>query len=235
MSTTWLITGANRGIGFTLVKQLSADPSNLIIAACRSPEKADALKALGGSVHLVQLEVGDEDSIAKSVEPVRAILGDKGLDYLINNAGIAPHEDTTSFKINTATSLQIFKVNTLGPALVADAYIPFLEVPGRRGVIMNISSSLGAMDYGGKNTLAPTYCMSKAALNMLSAKQALEKPNLIAFAVCPGWVITDMGGSGAQLQPDDSASALLKLAKSVTKEHSGKFVQRNEANTGYDI
>ena len=79
---------ANRGIGFTLVKQLAADPSNTIIAACRSPEKADALKALGSSVHVLEMDVENAGSITKSVEPARAILGDKGLDYLVNNAGI---------------------------------------------------------------------------------------------------------------------------------------------------
>lgn len=176
---------ANRGIGFTLVKQLSADPSNIIIAACRTPEKADALKALGGSVHIVQMEVSKPDSITQSVEPVREILGEKGLDYLVNNAGIVreqqfhlcelsidvtlgqcPNEES-AFKVDLEAALRIFKINAIGPALVSQAFLPFLEVPGRRGVIMHISSSLGAFAYGALNTQVPTYCMTKAALNML--------------------------------------------------------------------
>ncbi|KZV63991.1 NAD-P-binding protein [Peniophora sp. CONT] len=232
MSVTWLVTGANRGIGLALVKQLVQDSSNVILAACRSPEKADDLKALGNSVHVFKLDVGDPESISASVEPARAILGDKGLDYLVNNAGIA-EKNENAFKFDHASALHVLQVNVLGPALVSQTYLPFLEVPGRRGVIMNISSSLGAFSVGKISGLAPSYSMSKAALNMLGAKQAVEKPNLIPFTVCPGWVQTDMGGAEAAIKPEDSAAALVKLAKSVTKEHVGKFLQRDGTSTGY--
>ncbi|VDC04726.1 unnamed protein product [Peniophora sp. CBMAI 1063] len=232
MSVIWLVTGANRGIGFALVKQLVKEPSNTIIAACRTPEKADALKALGDSVHVLQMDVGDADSITSSVESARAVLGRKGLDYLVNNAGMAQSGEN-AFNFDPAGALRVVQVNALGPALVSQAYLPFLEVAGRRGVIMHISSSLGAFSVGKISTMAPSYSMSKSALNMLAAKQAAEKPNLIPFTVCPGWVSTDMGGPTATTKPEDSAAALVKLATSVTKDHAGKFLQRDGTSTGY--
>ena len=73
----------------------------------------------------------------------------------------------SAFKINPETALHVYQVNTVGPALVSQAFLPFLEVPGRRGVIMNVSSSQGAFSVGPMNTLVPTYSMSKTALNML--------------------------------------------------------------------
>lgn len=87
-STTWLVTGSSRGIGFEVVKQLASDPSKEIFATCRNPDSASTLKSLPGKLHVLMLDVDDEASIRNAAEAVSAILGDRGLDYLINNAGI---------------------------------------------------------------------------------------------------------------------------------------------------
>lgn len=87
-TTTWLVTGSSRGIGFEVVKQLASDPSREIFATCRNPETASALNSLSGKLHVVKLDVDDEVSIRNAAETISAILGDRGLDYLINNAGI---------------------------------------------------------------------------------------------------------------------------------------------------
>jgi len=231
MSThTWLITGASRGIGFTLVKLLIADPANIVIAAARSLDSATALRDLQanakGKLHTIPLDVGDPESIAASVNRVKAILGENGLDYLVNNAGVIDTKEKV-WETQTAESLlRTYQVNTVGPALTSQAYLPLLEVPGRRGVIMHISSSMGSLgtEHG---TMAPGYAMSKSALNMLTYKQAKARPDLIPFVVCPGWVSTDMGGESAPVKPEDSAAALIKLAKNANKDHAGKFFNRD--------
>ncbi len=83
---------ANRGIGLETVKQLLQSPSNIIIAACRNPAKATELQELakkaGGKAHLVELDVSDKESINKAAKEVSGVLGGKGIDYLVNNAGI---------------------------------------------------------------------------------------------------------------------------------------------------
>lgn len=83
---------ANRGIGLELVRQLLASPSNLVVAACRMPEKASALtdlkKSANGTLHVVQLDVSDFDNIRALPAQLEPILGSTGLDYLISNAGI---------------------------------------------------------------------------------------------------------------------------------------------------
>ena len=86
---------SNRGIGLELVRQLLSSPSNVVIAACRSPTKAIELQKLSedakGRLHLVALEVSDKKSIGEAAQEVGGIVGDKGVDYLINNAGIVSY------------------------------------------------------------------------------------------------------------------------------------------------
>ncbi|RDX40549.1 NAD(P)-binding protein [Lentinus brumalis] len=88
----WLITGANRGIGLEMVKQLLQSPSNTVVAACRSPAKATELQQLaekaGGKLHVVALDVSDKESVNKAAKEVAGILGGRGIDYLVNNAGV---------------------------------------------------------------------------------------------------------------------------------------------------
>ena len=83
---------ASRGIGLQIVKQLSANAENIVVASCRNPEGAQELAALqssvAGKVHIVKLEVNDEESIKSAAAETSKILGDQGLDYLLNNAAI---------------------------------------------------------------------------------------------------------------------------------------------------
>ncbi len=91
----------SRGIGLELTKQLLQSPSNVVLATCRNPSKADALQALtassGGRLHVLPLDVNDADSIKSAAQAAEKIVGDKGIDYLINNAGIvSPHRSPLS-------------------------------------------------------------------------------------------------------------------------------------------
>ncbi|KAI0628066.1 C-factor [Trametes polyzona] len=225
---TWLITGTSRGIGLELTKQLVADSSNIVIAACRNPDKADALHALKngakGALHVIRLDVADEQSIKASRAAVEQILGDKGLDYLYNNAAINEGFDT-AFTLDAATAVRTFQANVVGPALIAQTFLPLLE-KGTRKVIVNMSSGLASIGIGGGPKCA-TYSISKTALNMLTYKQKVERPDIISVVVDPGWVKTDMGGEGAMLEPEFSVSNILKVVTSLTAKDSGKFFKYN--------
>ncbi|CDO69106.1 hypothetical protein BN946_scf185042.g8 [Trametes cinnabarina] len=227
--TTWLVTGASRGIGFELVRQLVASPENLVVAACRNPAKATALnnlKALAkGTLHVVQIDVSDFDSIRASAKQLEPILGELGLDYLVNNAGVLYPD--TAFTLDPETLLETVRTNAAGPALLSQVCLPFLE-KGRRKVILHISSTGGSLQTTlGVGARLASYCMSKAALNMLTLKQKAERPDLTVLTMCPGWVKTDMGGKEAQLEPEESVAGILKVVTSVTLADSGKYLRYN--------
>ncbi|KAI0266191.1 NAD-P-binding protein [Gloeopeniophorella convolvens] len=229
MTTTWLITGSNRGIGLEIVKQLLASPENIVIATCRKPDAATALKGLetgaAGKLHVVPLDVSDSASIKASAESLKDLLEPQGLDYLINNAGVLEGPDT-AFDFNEETFLRTFKANVVGPGLTAQAYLPYLE-RGSKKTIMNLSSSLGSIGSSNYGRQDSSYCITKTAVNMLTYKQAAARKDIIAFAIDPGWVSTDMGGPNADLKPEVSVAGLLKVITSITPEQSGKFLRYN--------
>ncbi|KZT06974.1 C-factor [Laetiporus sulphureus 93-53] len=225
---TWLITGTSRGIGLELVRQLIADPSNVVVATCRDPNNAPALQALQseakGELYIIPLDIADEASIRNSAKVVGEILGYRGLDYLWNNAAINEGDDS-AFNFSYSGFLETLKANVAGPALMGQVYLPFLE-QGKRKVIINTSSGLASIgiDFGAKNA---TYSVSKTALNMIAYKQAKARPDLISYVVDPGWVKTDMGGPDAMMEPEESVRGQLKLAKSASSANSGKFYRHN--------
>ncbi|KAI0816808.1 NAD-P-binding protein [Trametes gibbosa] len=224
---TWLITGASRGIGLELVRQILKSPNNVIIAACRAPERAAGLDALKntvqGTLHVMPLDVSDTASIRAVPKQLEAILGDSGLDYLINNAGIDAHD--TAFNFDLEVLMNILKTNTIGPALITQVCLPFLE-KGSAKKITHISSAMGSIatadEFGARGV---SYSMSKAALNMLTYKQKLERPDLTFLTLCPGWVKTDMGGEGAVLEPKESVAGILRVVTSATRDDSGKYMR----------
>ncbi|KAI0630618.1 NAD-P-binding protein [Trametes polyzona] len=228
-STAWLVTGTSRGIGLELVRQLVQSPDNLVIAACRNPGKATALNSLKatakGTLHIIQLDVGDFDSIRASAKELEKILGDRGLDYLINNAAV--YAKDTAFTLDPEELLSVLRTNVAGPALLAQTVAPFIE-KGRAKKIVNISSMAGSVAL--VDTLPPpydvhaSYPISKAALNMLTYKQKVERPDFIFLPLCPGWVKTEMGGENAVVEVEDSAAGILKVVTSATAADSGKFV-----------
>ncbi|KAI0641295.1 NAD-P-binding protein [Trametes meyenii] len=236
--TAWFVTGSSRGIGLELVRQLVASPENVVVAAVRNPGKATVLSGLKatakGTLHVVDLDVSDFDSIRASAEALQHILGHVGLDYLINNAAIM--YDDTPFTLDPDELMRVLRTNVAGPALLSQIALPFLE-KGTRKTILNVSSVGGSIAHAqtltGTRHRVGSYSVSKAALNMLTAGQKNERPDLITITMCPGWVQTetDMGGSDAPLQPRESVADVLKVITSVTAADSGKFVRQ----TGEEI
>ncbi|KAL1948194.1 hypothetical protein VTO73DRAFT_12269 [Trametes versicolor] len=223
---------ANRGIGLEIVTQLVASPNNLVIAACRTPEKATALNDLKrsarGMIHIIKIDVSDFDSIRASTKALQALCGETGLDYLINNAGIIA--DDTASTLDPERLLELFKTNAAGPALVSQVCLPFMK-KGSTRKILHVSSTAGSIGslsaLESPRGLFTSYAMSKAALNMLAYKQKLENPDFTVITLCPGWVKTDMGGKAGLLEPHDSVTGILKVITSATVAESGKYLRYN--------
>ncbi|GBE80279.1 C-factor [Sparassis crispa] len=239
MPTSPIISSSSRGIGLELTKQLLRSAANVVIATCRDPENMPKLEG-PGTLHVVQLDVSEEGSIRASIPVVSSILGDRGLDYLYNNAAVTEGNDS-AFDHSSPGFMRTLIANVVGPALIAQLYLPFIE-KSRRKVIVNVTSSLASigLDIGPKSA---TYSISKTALNMLvrrrlfivqaeltfvqTYKQARARPDIIAFVLDPGWVKTKMGGPGALLEPYESVSGIIKTVTSATSASSGKFYRYN--------
>ncbi|RDX45210.1 NAD-P-binding protein [Lentinus brumalis] len=224
--TVWFITGTSRGIGLEMTRQLLRTPANTVIAACRNPSKADALRSLAnGKLHVVALDVVDRESVRKCAEEVTALVGDKGIDYLVNNAGVASGGMDTAYDMDLDVLQQTFQTNVMGPAYVTQCLIPLVE-KSRKKVVLNISSALGsnALNIPGAGHLFASYSISKAAMNMLTTKQARGNKKVIVVCMEPGWLKTDLGGPHAALEVSEGVTGVLKVITAVTPENSGQFI-----------
>ena len=191
-----LVTGANRGLGKEVSRQLAEQGYDVLLTA-RSLAKAQAAVADLGHPNLypAQLNVADPVSITKLEQQVAAEFD--RLDILINNAAI--HYDTWQRVINANLTVvhEALETNTFGPWRMVQVFLPLLR-QGKHARIVNVSSrggSLANIDGG-----IPAYRMSKAALNALTLMLAseLREDRILVNAICPGWVATDMGGPGGR-------------------------------------
>lgn len=213
-----VITGANRGIGLAIARILAARGDE-VHGTARSPSDAKELAALKGvSVHALDVKAdASADALARS-------LGPAGIDVLVNNAGIAsPWESLDKF--DTKLALDVFDTNAVGPVRVTRALLPQLRTT--HGRVFHVSSGMGSI---GDNQMGGAYAyrMSKAALNMAGRTLAIElaKDKVASIVVEPGWVKTDMGGGGASITAEESATQLIALFDRLGMESTGKFFSR---------
>jgi NAD(P)-dependent dehydrogenase (short-subunit alcohol dehydrogenase family) len=217
---TALVTGANKGIGFEIVRQLLAKGLRVFLAARNAAAGKEAASSLGGDVRFLQMDVSDDVSIQQGAKTYGK-LSDL-LDVLINNAGIYPDENFDILTISREQLVETFQTNTFGPAKVTQAFLPFLK-KSRAPRIINISSGYG--EIGGLSYNVPSYCLSKLALNgvTIMLDQALRSERIAVYAVCPGWVRTDMGGANAARSVEEGADTAVWLATDAPQTLSGKF------------
>ena len=213
-SRTVLITGANRGLGLEFARQYQ-EAGWTVIGTARSPDRAEDLKALG--VEVLQLDVVDRDSIAA----LAATLDGRGIDMLINNAGIFPRVSEIE-AVSADDYARTLMVNTLGPMLVTQALMPNLR-GGELKRIVNITSQLASIENNSGGYYG--YRESKAALNMFTRSLALElgPEGFICLAIHPGWVRTDMGGPQANLSAEESITAMRKTIDNMTPDDNGVY------------
>lgn len=215
MPLTFLVTGANRGIGLEFARQLSVR-GDRILATARDVDKAVDVARLSHQV--IPLDVAD----AASIEALSEHIKDQPIDVLVNNAGVS--SGIKSVERLTGAELQrVFMINAFGPMLVTKAVLKNLRAGGRK-VVFNITSQLGSIS-GNRGGSSYAYRGSKAALNQLTVSLAheLRGDGFTCVVAHPGWVRTDMGGPNATLTPEQSVSGLLKVIDGLKPEDTGKF------------
>jgi len=222
-----LVTGANRGIGLEIVRQLSRIGLIAVLAA-RDLEKGKAAAATlvseGLDVPVVALDVTVADSIRAAVAEVGGLFG--RLDVLVNNAAILKEgfspEDTSVLDVPIDLVNLTLLTNTVGPLRLIQATVPGMRERGY-GRIVNLSSGAGQLAEMGSGF--PAYRMLKSALNALTRITAAELgPHEIKVnSVCPGWVRTDMGGPNATRTVEHGAETAVWLATLPEDGPTGGF------------
>uniref|UniRef100_A0A8C3UKU4 C-factor-like n=1 Tax=Catharus ustulatus TaxID=91951 RepID=A0A8C3UKU4_CATUS len=239
-----LVTGANRGIGLGLVQHFlrMPKPPQWIFAGCRDPKGQKELQNLASkhpNIIIIPLEVANPASIKAAAAKVGEHLGGSGLNLLINNAAILK---VTTLDTETLEDMsEVYTTNTIGPLLMAQAFLPLLKKAAQgspssvlscsKAAIVNISSSAGSITslYIWDIFQATSYRCSKAALNMLSKCQSLayKEHCILCVALHPGWVQTDMGSFPGQMPPttvDESVQGILKVLSSLSEKETGAFL-----------
>jgi NAD(P)-dependent dehydrogenase (short-subunit alcohol dehydrogenase family) len=219
-----VVTGANRGIGLEIARQLAEKGVHVVMTA-RDRKKgeaaAQALRARKLDVEFMPLDVIVPGTIAALAAALEQKFG--GVDILVNNAGILP--DPKGAKVMTEdvdTFRAALETNTLGPLTLAQALAPLMKKRGG-GRIVNLSSGLGQLQDMASGT--PAYRMSKTALNALTRMLAAElaEHHIKVNSMCPGWVRTDMGGENATRSVEEGADTAVWLALLPASGPTGGF------------
>lgn len=213
---TWIITGANRGIGLELCTQLAAR-GDTVIGTARDPAAASALRALPVAIEALDLR---DDA---SVRALGRRLEDRAIDVLVNNAGRGGGGPGIA-ELDWDIVGDYFAVNAIGPMRVTQALLPALR-RGERRLVAHLSSNLGSI---GDNHSGGSYAYraSKAALNMFNRSLAheLAPEGFTCLVLHPGWVQTDMGGPRATTPVADSVAGLLEVMDGAGPEKTGRFI-----------
>jgi NAD(P)-dependent dehydrogenase (short-subunit alcohol dehydrogenase family) len=223
-----LVTGANRGIGLETASQLARRGFHVVLAARDEGSGRQAvteIQAAGGRATFLSLDVSNSRSIQEAAGRF-AKISDR-LDVLVNNAGIYPDEGVTIATVPRDLLGRTFQTNTFGPLEVTQAFLPYLR-RGPSSRIINVSSGYGQLD--GMSADAPSYCLSKLALNgvTIMLADALRTDGVAVNSMCPGWVRTDMGGPGATRSVEEGADTAVWLADEAPHELTGKFFRDRE-------
>ena len=217
-----LVTGANRGIGREVARQLAEDKGHTVIVTARREESArEAAGQIGGDVRPLVLDVADPGSVAAAAE---AVAEDPGrLDVLVNNAGIGPDFGVPGTDPDFGKLQQTLDTNFFGAYRLTAALLPLLR-QSERPRIVNVSSGMGGVaEMGG---WSPGYRVSKAALNSMTRILATELDDtpVKVNSACPGFVDTDMGRPlGARKPVHEAAAGIVWLATLPDDGPSGGF------------
>ncbi len=225
---TALVTGANRGIGLEIARQLSQRDFHVILTGRDENKLSEAvqkLKKRNGSAESVLMDVSDAGSVERAARTLTQT--ETKLDVLINNAAISSGRDRSLTSEEFDVIEEIMNTNSYGPLRVIRNLLPLLKKPSR---IINISSGGGLMSepVGG---WWPAYCISKSLLNAITRHLAYELSGkgISINAVCPGWVQTDMGGGSAPRTVERGAETPVWLASDAPQNITGGiFRDRNE-------
>ena len=228
MNRIALVTGANRGIGLEVVRQLARRGFTTILGA-RDAQKgeraAGPLQHTGLKIIPVQLDVTDQQSVDAAKYLVEERFG--RLDVLVNNAAILYDSWQRAENANLETVREAFETNTLGAWRMCQAFIPLLR-ESKNARIVNVSSESGSLSVMGGGT--PAYSISKAALNALTRMLAdeLRPSRILINSVCPGWVATEMGGPDAPRTVEEGAASVMWAVTLPDSGPTGGFFRDGE-------
>lgn len=238
----YFISGGNRGIGFSFVKQLSSDPLNTIIVSERHPERASQLHELiqdHPNIKIVKLDISNEDSFSGLAEQVLQFVD--GVDVLISNAGIVDEKVRSLLDTPPSALTNLFNVNSVGPVQLVQSLYPLLLKRTTRKIVF--ISSIGSSVKGFFSSRFAAFGSSKVVLNYYMKVFAydLQCKGFIVMAIHPGTVNTDTlkiiidqvkeaeldsedeFGDFLPITPDESVSSILNVISHATHDENGKF------------
>jgi NAD(P)-dependent dehydrogenase (short-subunit alcohol dehydrogenase family) len=231
-----LVTGANRGIGFEIARQLALKKMKVLMGARndeRGTEARNRLADQGLDVHLIRIDVTDPTSMQAAVGRIKDEFG--RLDVLVNNAGIMIDPETRLLELSVALFQNTLETNAFGPLLLSQACVPIMKA-NHYGRIVNMSSTMGSLSeianpdssYG--QLPSPGYRLSKTLLNAITVLLAkeLRDTNILVNSACPGWVHTEMGGNQAPLSPNQGAATPIWLATLPDDGPTGGFFREQQ-------
>ena len=225
---TWLVTGANRGIGLEYVRQL-ASAGETVIATARNPAEAAELAKLAEANDRVRLEALDLEDRASVIALGQRLEG-VAIDVLLNNAGLYGGSWDNASHRQSHDSMdydlweQIMRVNVLAPFQMVQVLRANLSASERK-LVINMSSDLGSIANNAQGQ-SYAYRSSKAALNMVTKGLSVELANqgFTVISMAPGWTQTDLGGTSAQWPVAESVANQLKVIAGLTAQDNGRFV-----------
>ncbi|MGZ4960169.1 MAG: SDR family oxidoreductase [Methylomonas sp.] len=227
---TILITGANRGLGLEFCRQYAAGNWR-VIAACRRPETATELNLLAEQHSRLQVEKLDVSDFSQ-IDALAARLSGESIDVLLNNAGLYGDKPNRPFgRLDYQAWAETWTVNTMAPIKMAEAFLPHLE-QGNTKLIATVSSLMGSMtdNTSGGSLL---YRSSKAGVNAVMKSLSIDlRPRSIGVLLLhPGWVRTDMGGSNALIDVEESVTGMRQRIEGFSLEQSGNFVRYDDGGS----
>jgi len=208
---TILVTGANKGIGLEICRQLARAGHEVILSARSAQRGESAVKTLaqeGLRVEFLLLDMADEASIDRAARELKQRI--KALHVLINNAAILNDWQGSVLDTTAADLRETLNINTVGPVILTLALLPLLEA-GKPARVINVSSQLGSVQ--NMTDGWASYGISKAALNAATRKlaQALKPRGIAVNAASPGWVRTEMGTDAAPLPVEKGAQNIIRI------------------------
>jgi NAD(P)-dependent dehydrogenase (short-subunit alcohol dehydrogenase family) len=214
-----LVTGTSRGIGPEIARELAADHGFMVFAGARDPDDVEEVEG----IIPIELDVTDQTEIDEAQERIGSEVGH--LDALVNNAGVYG-DPIGAADYDLDRVHEVLEVNTFGPWRLIQAFLPLLRRSSQPRIV-NVSSGAGQLSdmYGGR----AAYRVSKAALNALTRTLAYDEDDVKVNVMCPGWVRTDMGGSGATRSVEEGADTAVWLATLPDDGPTGGFFRDRES------
>ena len=222
-----LVTGANKGIGFEVARQLARRNFRVFIGARNEKAGLAAVQKLNkegekddyGEIAFIKIDVSKPDSIRRAAEEFSR--STDRLDVLVNNAGILLDDDKDVLTTTPEIFETTLRTNAVGALLVSQVFVPFLKKSDAPRIV-NVSSGGGQLA-DGADGWAPAYCISKTAMNGVTSQLAVALPKFAVNSVCPGWVRTEMGGENATRSVAEGASGIVWLAADAPQDQTSKF------------